>query len=74
MAWISQINVLRLYYIIITQKTNDMTKYMLIARLNKRYDIVTVRSSKEYVERIKRACEKLDKVKTYEIIVMGNEN
>jgi len=51
-----------------------MTKYMLVARLNKRYDIVTVRSSKEYVERIKRTCEKLDKVKTYEIIVMGNEN
>ena len=51
-----------------------MKQYKLIARHNKRYDIVTVCILMAYVEKIKQACEKYDKKRTDEIIEVDSTN
>ena len=51
-----------------------MKQYKLIAKTKKGHHTVTLCNIKSYAQRLKTACEKLDKKRTYEIIVVGNKN
>ncbi len=49
-----------------------MKKYKLIARSKKGFHTVTLCRLKAYAEKIKSACEKHDKKRSYEIIEIAN--
>ncbi len=51
-----------------------MKQYKLIARSKKGYHTVTICRLKAYAKRIKQACERLDKKRTYEIIEIESTN
>ncbi len=51
-----------------------MKRYKLIAKSKKGYHTVTVCRLKAYANKIKRACEKHDKKRTYEIIEIESTN
>ena len=51
-----------------------MKQYKLIAKSKKGFHTVTLCNLKAYAERLKAVCEKHDKKRTYEIIVIDNKN
>ena len=51
-----------------------MKQYKLIARSKKGFHTVTLCNIRGYAERLKAVCEKHDKKRSYEIIVIDNKN